>query len=91
MVQAHIFYSGIVQGVGFRYTVFHLAQDLDLTGWVRNRSDGRVEVVVEGSKNQIEDFLSRLSNKFHQYIKTRDVQYYERKGEFSDFQIHPTF
>ncbi|MFQ8842418.1 MAG: acylphosphatase [Clostridium fessum] len=43
MVRKHIFFSGNVQGVGFRYRSFYIAQSLGLTGWVENLWDGRVE------------------------------------------------
>ena len=46
MVRKHIFFSGDVQGVGFRYRSFYIAQSLGLTGWVENLWDGRVEMEV---------------------------------------------
>ena len=50
-------FSGLVQGVGFRYEVQRIASQLDLTGWVRNQSDGSVVVEIEGPLNYIEGFL----------------------------------
>ena len=47
-IQAHIFYSGTVQGIGFRYTVLDYARRLDLKGRVKNLPDGRVELLAEG-------------------------------------------
>lgn len=47
-IRKHIFFSGIVQGVGFRYRAYHIAQMLGLTGWVRNTWDDRVEMEVKG-------------------------------------------
>lgn len=44
MVRKHIFFSGDVQGVGFRYRSFYIAQSLGLAGWVENLWDGRVEM-----------------------------------------------
>ncbi len=52
--RAHIMISGKVQGVGFRYHLQQTARQLNLSGWVRNRSDGRVEAVLIGSKEQVE-------------------------------------
>lgn len=52
--RAHIFISGKVQGVGFRYHMQQTARRLNLSGWVRNRRDGRVEAVLIGSKEQVE-------------------------------------
>ena len=53
-VRKHIFFSGQVQGVGFRYRAVHLARPLGLTGWVRNLRDGRVEMEVQGDALAIE-------------------------------------
>ena len=52
--------KGFVQGVGFRYFCEEIANRFELTGWVRNRSDGHVELEVQGSKNSVESFLSKV-------------------------------
>jgi acylphosphatase len=46
MISLQVFYEGHVQGVGFRFTVRHIAKGFDVTGWVRNLPDGRVELQV---------------------------------------------
>ena len=51
-----VYFSGHVQGVGFRYTVQRLALGFDVTGWVKNLSDGRVEMLVEGERGELEAF-----------------------------------
>jgi acylphosphatase len=56
----HAYVEGRVQGVGFRYFVRQQAGALPLTGWVRNLSDGRVELLVEGSRGDLEDLLNRV-------------------------------
>ena len=70
----HIFFSGRVQGVGFRYRSIYLARPLGLTGWVRNLWDGRVEMEVQGELSAIRKFLTEL--KFQKYIliEHMDVQ-----------------
>lgn len=60
MVRKHIFFSGSVQGVGFRYRSYYIAQSLGLTGWVKNLSDGRVEMEVQGTEKDIEEMILRL-------------------------------
>lgn len=60
-VRRHFWFSGMVQGVGFRYRAYHIAQSLDLTGWVRNAWDDRVEMEVEGSRDAISSMLLKLS------------------------------
>ncbi|MBW4633343.1 MAG: acylphosphatase [Iphinoe sp. HA4291-MV1] len=56
-VRAHVFISGRVQGVGYRYSTVDTATQLRLTGWVRNLPDGRVEAVFEGSQEVVEDMI----------------------------------
>ena len=51
MVRKHLYFSGQVQGVGFRYRSAWIAQSLGLTGWVSNLWDGRVEMEVQGDKH----------------------------------------
>lgn len=59
-VRRHIYFSGTVQGVGFRYRATYLAQTRHLTGWVKNLWDDRVEMEVQGEEGQIERFLEDL-------------------------------
>ncbi|MDR1899291.1 MAG: acylphosphatase [Treponema sp.] len=56
----HALVGGRVQGVGFRYTCCHEARRLGLSGWVRNRIDGDVEVWAEGSQEKLDSFLQWL-------------------------------
>ena len=53
----HVLIAGRVQGVGFRYAVYHLAQTLGLCGWVRNLPDSRVEAVFEGPRETLDQML----------------------------------
>lgn len=57
-----VHYSGRVQGVGFRFTTEHLAQTFEVSGYVRNLSDGRVEVVAEGETNELQLFLDSIQH-----------------------------
>lgn len=56
-IRAHVFISGMVQGVGYRFSTLDEANQLGLNGWVRNISDGRVEAVFEGNKTAVEEMI----------------------------------
>ena len=86
--QVHLYYSGMVQGVGFRWTIERLASALDIDGFVRNLPDGRVEVVSEGEEEEIRTFLKRIrSGSLSHYIKALEESWQEPTGEFSGFNI----
>lgn len=56
----HVFYEGKVQGVGFRYCVRQVACGFEITGWVRNLPDGRVELQACGESEELEQFLDAI-------------------------------
>jgi acylphosphatase len=85
--QIHVYYSGRVQGVGFRFTAEDIAQDLNVTGWVKNLLDGRVEVVAEAEEDLLKEFLERINKYFSRYIQDADIQRLPAAGEFKDFGI----
>ena len=57
-IRAHVFVSGKVQGVGYRMSTEEVANELELSGWVRNFPDGRVEAVFEGTKEVVEEMIA---------------------------------
>ncbi|WP_107669013.1 acylphosphatase [Cyanothece sp. BG0011] len=57
LICVHVFISGTVQGVGYRYSTVQEAQKLGIKGWVRNRRDGRVEAIFEGTEPLIEQMV----------------------------------
>ena len=84
----HVFYNGRVQGVGFRFTVETTAVAFQLTGWVRNLRDGRVEAVVEGDEPQLHQFLQHMqTGPMANFIKKIDVTWGAATGEFREFEI----
>ncbi len=83
----HVIYSGDVQGVGFRFTAERSAISLGLTGWVKNLSDGRVEVVCEANTPELNEFLDKIDKVFKEYINSRDIEWEEASGEFAGFDI----
>ena len=82
-----VHFSGTVQGVGFRYTVRRLARRFDVTGHVRNLPDGRVEMLVEGPTEQINDLLAAVTDGMGHYIRETTQQTSEPTGQFADFDI----
>ena len=72
MVRRHIFFYGRVQGVGFRWHAVSKARLLGLTGWVRNLSDGSVEMEVQGTQTRIGELLGYLYE--HRYIRIEDIK-----------------
>ncbi len=84
----HVFYSGNVHGVGFRYTAQDIASQLGLVGWVRNLSDGRVEIISEGEEKKIKQFLNEIEKGFlGRYIRDTDISWKEPTREFNNFDI----
>ena len=87
MVRTHVIYSGTVQGVGFRFTTQKFASTLRLTGWVKNLPDGKVELVCEGSREQVENLLYKLDKHFTAHIKHKDVDWLTARKSFRGFEI----
>jgi acylphosphatase len=86
--RAHIFVSGRVQGVFFRDHTQRWASSLGLTGWVRNVYDGRVEAVVEGERDKIEELIAKLKQGPPMADVTNvEVIWEEFVGEFDGFRI----
>ena len=84
----HIFYSGRVQGVGFRYTAKTVALGFEVTGMVRNLPDGRVELKAEGAREELEAFrLAIRESGLGSFISNEQVAWAEAKGEFRGFEI----
>jgi len=84
----HAVVHGRVQGVSFRYYTQQTAQKLNIVGWVRNNSDGTVEVTAEDSVEQLQQFLDFL----HQgspaaKVEKVDVIWSDARGEFSEFRV----
>lgn len=61
MAATQVFFEGNVQGVGFRYSIKQIARGFDLTGWVRNLPDGRVELQANGETAELASFLEAIA------------------------------
>ncbi len=88
MKALHAYISGIVQGVGFRWFVQSKAEALGLKGWVRNLSDGRVEVWAEGPEDALSQLLSALwQGPSMAVVRDVDYTYEEPTGRYKGFFI----
>lgn len=84
----HASISGRVQGVGFRYHARETARDLGITGYVRNRSDGTVEVLAEGEEGALRQFLSWLhTGPRLARVENVDTNWESFEGDFETFGV----
>ena len=83
-----VLYSGSVQGVGFRYTVKSVATGFDVTGTVRNLTSGAVELIAEGSHEELEAFRRAIRESgLDHFIRDEDISWAEPRGGFRGFEI----
>jgi acylphosphatase len=80
-------FDGRVQGVGFRYTAQNIALQYDVGGYVRNLPDGRVELVLEGEDDVMDQIVSNVSRRMNSYIRDIHSSTEPATGEFTDFDI----
>jgi acylphosphatase len=85
--QRRVIFDGDVQGVGFRYTACRLAEGYDVSGYVRNLSDGRVECLVEGATDEIDRFLAELSQRMAHYVRRTTQQSAPATGGYQSFTV----
>jgi acylphosphatase len=86
--RVHVFYSGRVQGVGFRFIVKIVAHGFDVTGTVRNLDDGRVEMAAEGERRELDEFLKGIQDsEVGAFIRGEEKTWSEAKNEFRGFEI----
>ena len=88
-IRAEIAVTGIVQGVGFRPFVYRLASRHSLAGFVRNLGDAGVEIVVEGDKQAIEDFVATLRAEQPPLARIEDIRvaWKPASGDFATFEV----
>lgn len=84
----YVFFSGRVQGVGFRFTAVDVAESIGIVGWIRNIRNGGVEAVCEGEEEKLKRFLEEIaSGPLRYYIKDTNVLWEDPTGEFTSFEI----
>lgn len=83
-----VLYSGHVQGVGFRYTARSVAMGFEVTGAVRNLPDGRVELIAEGERAELDAFCEAIRDAgLGSLIRQETVTWHDATGEFRGFEI----
>ena len=87
-LQMHILYEGRVQGVGFRYTTKALARGFEISGTVRNLMDGKVELVAEGEREELEAFREgMMQSELGHFVRQEHITWSEAKNCFRGFEI----
>ena len=83
----NVFFIGRVQGVGFRYTALQVCREFEVSGYVANLPDGRVQLEVEGEKAVVEAFLTSLQARMHGYIRKLERNGGLRPAQFQGFTL----
>jgi acylphosphatase len=84
----HILYTGRVQGIGFRYTTKVTACGFEVTGTVRNLPDGRVELLAEGERMELEAFQKAIQDsEVGRFVKREETAWTTATNNFSGFEI----
>jgi len=86
-IRKRVYYSGTVQGVGFRYTARNVARGHRVTGFVKNLRDGRVEVVVEGEAGEVQGFLDGVAEAMRGDVGGAEASDEPATGEFAGFGV----
>ncbi len=89
MTAKHVFYTGHVQGVGFRYSTKRIASGFDVTGWVKNLPDGRVEMMAQAFEaDELDAFLEDIQqSSLGSHIKEREVKTVAAQAGLRGFNI----
>ena len=87
MERREVYFSGRVQGVGFRYATRAIAARVPVSGFVENLRDGRVHMVVEGPAEAIRTLIESIQAEMDRYIDHTDIQAQSPTGEFDGFEI----
>ncbi len=86
-IRRRVYFSGRVQGVGFRFTTEDIASRFQVAGFVRNLRDGRVEVVAEGIEAELDRFQDAIHSALRGYIKEANASDSSATGEFTSFRV----
>ena len=82
-----VFFTGHVQGVGFRYTTLQVAKEFEVAGFVKNLPDGRVQLEAEGSQRDVAAFIAAVEERMHGLIRKAERATAKRPPQFAGFVI----
>lgn len=82
-----VFFSGRVQGVGFRYTAFQVAKEFEVAGWVANLTDGRVQLEAEGRREVVTAFVAAVEERMHGHVRKTERSGGMRAAQFTGFVL----
>jgi acylphosphatase len=80
-------FTGRVQGVGFRYQTLQVARGFDVSGWVMNLPDGRVQLEAEGAPAEVKDFIVAVQERMEGYIRKVEQTETQRAPQYQGFTI----
>lgn len=88
MISLEVYYEGRVQGVGFRWSLRNLAKGFDVTGWVRNLFDGRVQMQISGEESEVTAFLEAINqSELRAHIRKQTENKLEKAVAANGFEI----
>lgn len=82
-----VYFSGKVQGVGFRYQCMKVALEYEVCGYAENLADGRVLLEIEGKESEVEKFIVAIKDQMEIFIKEMEMKTLRRPAKFSKFII----
>ncbi len=85
--QVRALFSGSVQGVGFRFTAERIARHFEVTGYVRNLANGKVEIVAEGEETVVKDFVKAVEEAMSNCVRQAQTSWSEADGRYPEFGI----
>ena len=88
VLHATVYFSGHVQGVGFRYATLQVAKEFEVAGYVKNLDDGRVQLEAEGNPRVVEEFITAVGERMHGYVRKAERVQQTRSPVFQGFAIH---
>lgn len=87
VLHATVYFTGHVQGVGFRYATLQVAKEFEVAGFVQNLADGRVLLEVEGRPREVDDFIAMIGERMHGYVRKVERTQQKRVPQFQGFTI----